>query len=377
MKIYTARPGDTLAGLALRAGAGTGELARLNQLGDPCRLAAGLALAVPCKEEAPRRSLELGAVAELNAPASVLRELLPELSYVCPFCRIPDPGGGLSPAEDGRVLDLAGELGAAPLLTLANLDGDGGYSAALAHSLLGSPEDRQALLDSLLAALGEGRYRGVFLSFCCLHPFDRDNYNAFLRLASPALNRRGFNLFTALAPKEDDTERSLQSSAHDYAVHGEWADRVLLLAYDWGYAYSAPQPVSPLNRIRAVLDYAAGKLPLGKLSLAVSGRGYSWALPWRLGERAGALSHSAAANLAAATGAEVRLDPLSLCSSFRYRDAAGREHLVWFEDLRSLDARLRLAEDYGLAGLSLVCGSRLDRPALRYLRSLVNPEPLP
>lgn len=378
MKIWIARPGDTLPAAARRLGVDAKDLARLNQLEDPVRLTGGLALAVPEAERPPCRSLELSAVQEISSPAAALEELAPALSCLFPFCRTAAEGLLSPPApEEERLLARARELGIPAMLTLANLDGEGNYSAALAHSLLGSESARRLLLENLLQALAGSGCAGLYLSFCCLHPFDRDNYNAFLRMAAPALHDRGLYLFTALAPKEDDSERSMQSSAHDYAVHGACADRVILLAYDWGYAYSAPQAVSPANRIRAVLDYAVGKLPPGKLSLAVSGRGYSWGLPWRLGDRAQALSHRAAVNLAVAAQAEIRQDRLTRSCCFRYTDPAGRQREVWFEDLRSLEARLELVEEYGLAGLCFLGGSCPDRAELAYVRSRYIPERLP
>ena len=35
---------------------------------------------------------------------------------------------------------------------------------------------------------------------------------------------------------------------------------------------------------------------------------------------------------------------------FRYRDEAGTEHEVWFEDARSMQAKLELIPTYGLRG---------------------------
>ena len=376
MKITIARPGDSLVSVARRCGLSCRELAHINGLGDPHRLTPGLALAVPGSDDIPRKSLEISASPELSVPGSVLSQLLPELSYICPFSLVPQPDGTLPPSEDSRLVEQAAQAGVPSFLTLANLDENGSYSAALAHTLLGAEETRRALLDNILCALKLGFYSGVHLSFCYLHPFDRDNYNAFLQLAAPALHAGGWYLSTALAPREDDSERSLLCSAHDYAAHGSFADRVLLLAYDWGYAYSAPQAVSPINRIRAVLDYAAGKLPLGKLSLAVSGQGYSWTLTWRLGDRASQLPHSAAMNLAISKRAEVRLDALSQNSTFTYTDNGKRRHVVWFEDVRSMEAKLRLIEDYGLAGLHFAGVNRLDRPALNYIQSQYSPERL-
>ena len=37
---------------------------------------------------------------------------------------------------------------------------------------------------------------------------------------------------------------------------------------------------------------------------------------------------------------------------FRYYDDAGKEHEVWFEDARSIQAKLRLVEKYRLGGVA-------------------------
>ena len=78
MEIYIARPGDSLGSAARRFGLPEGELAALNQLGDPRRLTAGLALLIPSPASAPAEPRELGACLSGTAPDSLLRELLPE-----------------------------------------------------------------------------------------------------------------------------------------------------------------------------------------------------------------------------------------------------------------------------------------------------------
>lgn len=109
--------------------------------------------------------------------------------------------------------------------------------------------------------------------------------------------------------------------------------------------------VAPLPEVRAVLDYAVGVMEPGKILLGVPLYGYDWPLPYVRGEsRAQSISPRRAVELALRVGAEIRFDERSMAPWFRYTDRGGQEHVVWFEDARSMDARLRLAAEYGLRG---------------------------
>ncbi len=56
--------------------------------------------------------------------------------------------------------------------------------------------------------------------------------------------------------------------------------------------------------------------------------------------------------------------------------AGGKRRIVWFEDSRSLQARLELALSRGLAGVSLWPRDRLYRPGLLTLQSCCTGEKL-
>ena len=212
---------------------------------------------------------------------------------------------------------------------------------------------QEALLRRILALVGARGYRGVSLNLVRLYPFDREAYNAFVRRAAQRLHERGRILITALAPKADESRSEWLYAAHDYAVHGEEADWVVLMTYDWGHMHGEPGPVSPLGGIRSVLDYASERIQSGKILMGFSNYAYNWVLPWREGGEASVLSNAAAANLAVSAGAEICYDARAAASHFRYRDAAGLWHEVWFEDARSVKARLSLVDEYDLGGISL------------------------
>lgn len=364
MEIYIARSGDTLQGLARRFSISADTLRRVNALNDPTRLTAGLALLIP-GADAPTASLELGAYSA-GCPASA--ELTDALSFACPYCLHLGAGGTLPPLDDAALSDLTRSGAAAPLLAVTNDDGQGGYSAANAHRFLSELSAADMLTELISPALSRG-CRGIYLELLWLYPFDREPFNHLIRELSEKLHAQGAYLVTALAPKDEQSSESLSCAGHDYACHGACADRCVLLACDWGNALSAPQAVAPPERIRAALDYASGKLPAGKLLLALSARGYNWRLPWRRGQAASPVFHSAAANMAVSLGAQIKLDRGFSSPYFTYADPLGIRHAVWFEDVRCTQRALELVEKYSLAGVFFLSGERIHAPSLRLIQS--------
>ena len=353
MQIYIVRPGDTLRAIAGRFSLSAEVLAYVNQLNDPSRLTIGMALLIPTTGKAPSRSMAVNAYAYPNISQTVLEEYIPSLSYLCPFTHMIDLQGQLSPLNDGMLLNVAAQSGVAPLLSVANLDPAGGFSSDIAHAILTQEEAQETFILDCLRLLSEKGCMGVNLDLEYVYPFDRESYNQFLALFAQRLHARGYYLSTALAPKTSFEQEGLLYSAHDYAAHGKYADFCVIMTYEWGYLYGAPQAVSPVNRMREVLNYAVSRISPGKILLGFSNYAYNWALPWKQGEAAVLLSNSAAQNLACSTGAEVKFDSAAMAPYFNYTDSSGKRHIVWYEDARSVRGRLQLVEDYSLAGISI------------------------
>ena len=370
MQIYLVKSGDSLWQIARRFSSSVAALAALNQLSDPSRLVPGQSLVIPGGAERPRREAEVNAYVFLNAAKEVLAETLPSLTWLSPFSHRAAPDGALVPIADGPLIEAALAACVAPQLVVTNLGESGGFSSDLAHAVLTDEAVQERLLSSLLALVREKGYRGVNLDFEYIYPFDRDSYSQFVRRTAELLHAAGRPLSVALAPKESDSKEGLLYSAHDYRALGAAADRAVLMTYEWGYLYGAPQAVSPVDRMRKVLDYAVGVIPPGKLLMGFSNYAYDWTLPWKQGTAARLLTNAGAVELAVSRGAEIRYDPRAQAPWFRYTDGEGRAHVVWFEDARSAQARMRLVEEYGLAGLSIWTADRLWRPALAVLESL-------
>lgn len=110
--------------------------------------------------------------------------------------------------------------------------------------------------------------------------------------------------------------------------------------------------VAPLPNVRAVLDYAVTEIPSEKIFLGVPNYGYDWTLPFIQGEsRAQSISNQRAIDLAREHDVAIQYDESAQSPFFHYTDVGGAVHEVWFEDARSLDAKLRLIAEYGFQGV--------------------------
>lgn len=138
----------------------------------------------------------------------------------------------------------------------------------------------------------------------------------------------------------------------DYQRLGGIADSVLLMTYEWGYTYGPPMAVAPLHKVNQVVEYAVTRIPVEKIFMGIPNYAYDWVLPFERGKtKATTIGNVDAVQIAAENGADIQFDETAQSPWFRYtRNEI--EHEVWFEDVRSIEAKLLLASSYGLKGIT-------------------------
>lgn len=156
-----------------------------------------------------------------------------------------------------------------------------------------------------------------------------------MEYARERLHQYGFFLQIDLAPKTYAKQPGLLYASHDYTVISSIADTVLLMTYEWGYAYGPPMAIAPLPQV--------------KIQLGISNYGYDWTLPYEPSRRAVTLGNEEAVRLVAQVGAEIQFDPIVQAPKFQYR-TEDTLHQVWLEDVRSIQAKFDLIERYRLGG---------------------------
>lgn len=282
----------------------------------------------------------------------VLEQWMPDLTYVYSFSFGMTPEGDLIPLNDERVRETAKAHGVQTLMVLTPLNAEGQFSNELASMVLNNPEARQRLVENILKTLKEKDYYGIDFDFEFVNRRDRDLYTGLIAETAAKVHPEGFIVTAALAPKTSSEQPGLLYGGHDYAGIGAVADLVMLMTYEWGYTFGPPMAVAPLDQVRRVLDYAVTQIPRSKILMGIPNYGYDWTLPFVQGESmAENISIPEAMERARRVGAEIQYDPVAQSPYYEYTDSQGRQHIVWFEDARSIRAKLELVNEYGLAGV--------------------------
>jgi len=198
----------------------------------------------------------------------------------------------------------------------------------------------------LLSAVAS--WDGLALDFEGVDPADRGGLSAFIQSLGAALRSAGKYFVVALPAKTNDAQTGW-AGAYDYGAIAGAADLYLVMAYGFRTSVSdVPGSTAPVSWVDATIAYAASQLPADRLLLGVPFYGYDWNVT--RGPPARALRFSDVRALLDATGAIPRFDMEIGSSTFKYT-SAGEAHEVWYEDDRSLGAKIGLMTKYGLRGV--------------------------
>lgn len=330
------------------------ELMRLNRISSTNDIPEGFTLKVPNLTRQQKPAVDVGAYVDLGITGEdspqVLDEVGEHLTYVTIFSYELNRDGSLTPINDQPIINTAYANQVVPLMVITNIE-DGAFSTELVTEVLASEELQERLLDEAIAIMEERGYLGLDFDLEYLGAENRERYNQLMRKARERLEPRGYFLSSALAPKVEPGMVGVLYEGHDYAAHGEIADFVFLMTYEWGWTGGPPMAVAPLDQVRRVIEYAASLMPNDKIMMGIPLYGYDWTLPFEPGvTRARAIDHQEAIRLAATYNAEIQYDPVAQSPFFTYFDEEGRQHEVWFEDARSIQAKFDLVKEFGLRG---------------------------
>ncbi|MDD4110880.1 MAG: LysM peptidoglycan-binding domain-containing protein [Clostridia bacterium] len=349
--VHTVVRGDTMYSIARRYGVPLDTLLAVNPtINPPYLIYPGDKITVPLTQQ-KLGEMEVNGFVLPNISNSTLDMTLPNLTYLSIFSYRVMPNGSLVDIPDTNIIDKAIQAGVAPLMTITNSLESGGFSGEITQSLFANPVAEDNLIQNVINTLNTKRYTGVVVDFEYIMPSDRDNYTAFLRKLTNALHPMDYVVFSALAPKISGDQQGTLYEAHDYGAVAQIVDRVIIMTYEWGYLFGPPLAVSPVNEVKKVLDYAVTVIQPGKILMGVPNYAYDWTLPFVEGTSARIVSNVEAVNLARTVGANIEFDPVAETPFFYYYKD-NKRHVVWFDDARSIDAQLRLVDEYNLAGVS-------------------------
>lgn len=349
---HTVQPGESLYSISRRYGVTVAQLMEANpEITEPSAIRTGQVLVIPVTNR-KLGTIDVNGYAFPNINSNTLAKTLPFLTYVSIFSYQVRPDGTLVPITDSGIISAARAQRVAPLMVITNIKEGGSFDTALVHRILTDESVQNALLEEVVKTLKAKNYYGLDIDFEYIDRNDREAYNNFVRKTVNLLHPLGYTVTIALAPKISADQPGLLYGGHDYAVIGQLVDHVILMTYEWGYTYGPAQAVAPIDQVEKVLQYAVSVIPSKKILMGMPNYGYDWTLPFVQGSSARTLSNPEAVNLASRVNARIEFDEKSQAPHFTYYDSSRKEHVVWFEDARSIQAKLLLVNKYNLGGVS-------------------------
>lgn len=279
----------------------------------------------------------------------VVRQHLDLFDQVSPVWYSLEPTGDIVLADaenttvERRTVRLLQAKGIEVIPTITNLR-DGDWAPGLVQSMLHDPAAVRTHVRELVELVDSKGYDGIDIDYEHLRAEDRRQYSDFLTMLGEALHDEGKVLTTAVHPKtseEGDDERNV---AQDFAAIGAAVDQVRVMTYDYSWEDSPPGPVAPAGWVEEVIEWTVTQVPPHKVVLGIVLLGYDWA-----NGHGETVDYEQARATARAHNVTVRRSGDG-SPWFRYRDASGTRHEVWFEDAESVSAKLGLVSEYGLGG---------------------------
>ncbi|MDF2539399.1 MAG: hypothetical protein K0S76_2420 [Herbinix sp.] len=349
--VHTVSEGDTLTSIAETYEVSINQIRRNNPEFTADGLQPGEVLVITFDEQEILGDILVNGYAYPFIDRTVLRKTLPFLTYLSLFTYGFSPAGELVPIDDDELIAIAQEYGVGPIMMLAPMTEGGEFDSQIAHDMFVNNEGQNALINNIIETMQAKGYVGLDIDFEFILPEDKELFLSFIQNVQSRLEPLGLLTFVALAPKTSGEMTGLLYEAHDYPTIGAVADYVLLMTYEWGYTYGPPMATSPLNNMRRVLDYGVSVIDRNKILMGVPNYAYDWPLPFVRGETAAeSISNQEAIERAAQYGVNIQFDEQAQSPFYNYTTEEGVQHVVWFDDVRSMNAKLRLIPEYNLTG---------------------------
>lgn len=268
---------------------------------------------------------------------SLLKANKRRLDYLAPFWYKVKSDGSIETRVERDSMAEAMKAGI-PIVPLVN--NDRGNDAFLHDTAA-----RSRAVRNIARLVRDNNYAGVNIDFQLLKVDSKQELVAFMEELRRALPR-GKLLQTSIIPVEQTTAKE---ETYDYDKLAAAVDNVILMTYDRHGQESDPGPVAPIdwveNSIKIALDRG---IPANKIFLGIATYGYDW----RVGAKGEKAKIVPMKQVQAERTEKHEFDEKTQSSRFSYNGTDGR-HEVWYEDERTVGAKVALAKKYDLRGVAI------------------------
>lgn len=218
------------------------------------------------------------------------------------------------------------------------------------HRMIATPEQRDAIVQRLVDLVTDQSWDGIHIDFEALNASDAPLLTDFMQRLAAKLHPLNKLVTQAVAATTRDVTTGW-AAPYDYTALAASNDYMVIMAYDYHYAGGSPGAVAPFPWVFDVAHYVTSRVPAGKVLLGMPLYGYDW--DTTAGPPASSLRYDQTAALLSRPGTTAGYDNTQETPWLRYKDDAGHDHEVWYENSASLRAKLNLMIDAGLGGFAL------------------------
>lgn len=350
---YTVKEGDNLNNIAYQHNIPLMQLLRNNpNLASKTYIYPGETLVIQY-ESNKLKTLETSGFTYPYISEVVLRQTLPYLTYITVFNYQVTFQGTLKDIDDERIIEMSKTYGVAPFMMVSTLDERGVGNAQVIDQLVESMELQDKLIENIINTAKAKGYYGINHSVQYITRENQAFYEDYIKRLGERLEEENLFYVISITPKINIEGTEISFENLDFSKLSEYVDGFLLLTYNWGYSYSPPTSLAPINILQELIDVVTATVPKEKLSIGYPVIGYDWKLPYVPGDSvANAVTSLSAVRLAYDEGVPIQYNQVAEAPYFFYYRNQDL-HNVWFKDARSIDAVSKLIQNNGLLRIAI------------------------
>jgi spore germination protein YaaH len=242
------------------------------------------------------------------------------------------------------------------------------FDDEIVHKFLENTEGKQKAIKFILDQSVKNHYDGVQFDFEMVPLKDRDKLTHFFKEATDELHARGFTVSFAVAPvvehrpDEPYFQKKLYKvweGAYDLGAISKFADFVSIMAYNQHDGGTTPGPTASLPWVQQAVQYALRYLPPQKISLGIATYSGHWYTGTEPGHKAGrvsqhmdAISYEDVVKILQSNNARLWWSYLDK-ANFSIFERNWLNEYLFVEDAQSFQAKLNLARQFNLRGISV------------------------
>lgn len=224
-----------------------------------------------------------------------------------------------------------------PVIAIIENMVDGNWDAKTVQAIVKSKDRRTKFINHVLTNLAKYHLKGVDIHFEDIANRNDPNYIAFEQELYTALHAQNYLVMQQVVPNDGEYNLKALQNVSDYLI---------VMAFNDGITDS---DISNQNEVEGILDRVCSQVPSEKVILTVAALGYDWAE----NSEGKPLTYQEAIQLAQEHKSRITFNSKSANLTFTYTDQNQTKHTVYFTDAATNFNIMRMADDWGTAGVAL------------------------